>query len=173
MAINKAKAKQPEKDKASASASTEASNSSAAATSTGRLPSLREMQEQKLKERRDKLESAKNKVMEQRKLKQEREAKRKAEMQAKQRRSMVTFVIGLFVMLTALIALYPSTPMIIFSSLLMFSFFFLGVAYQRMVMQLLVVALACVVITGAFYSIMSSMQLILQKNTPLMMVKRY
>lgn len=159
MAISKAKAKQPEKDKAAASASTsaEASNSSASATITGRLPSLKEMQEQKLKERREKLENAKNKVLEQRKLKQERDAKRKAEVQAKHRRSMITFVIGLFVMLTALIALYPSTPMIIFSSLLMFSFFFLGVAYQRMVMQLLVVALACVVITGAFYSIMSSM----------------
>lgn len=126
-------------------------------SSNGRLPSLREMQEQKYRERREKLESAKNKVLEQRKIKQERDAKRKAEMQAKQRRSMITFVIGLFVLLTALIALFPSTPMIIFSTLLMFSFFFLGIAYQRMVMQLLVVALACVVITGAFYTIMSSM----------------
>lgn len=150
MAITKANAKKPDQTTASGS-------ESAANGQTGRLPSLREMQEQKYRERREKLESAKNKVLEQRKIKAERDAKRLAAAKAKQRRSMITFVIGLFVMLTALIALYPSTPMIIFSTLLMFSFFFLGIAYQRMVMQLLVVALACVVITGAFYSIMSSM----------------
>ena len=89
----------------------------APSTGTGRLPSMREIQEQKLKERRDKLQAATDKVLEQRKLK----------------------------------------AMIIFSTLLMFTFFFLGIAYQRMVMQLLVVAIACVGITAAFYTIMSSM----------------
>ncbi len=129
----------------------------ASSTGTGRMPSMREIQEQKLKERREKLQAATDKVMEQRKIKAERQAKIKQEAIARQRRSMITFVIGLFIMLTVLIYFFQSTTMIIFSTLLMFTFFFLGVAYQRMVMQLLVVAIACVAITAAFFTIMSSM----------------
>ena len=144
------------KNQAQEQAPAAAADAKAPEQGTGKTPSLRDLQEAKMRDRREKIESAKNKVLEQKKL-QERKAKAKAEMEKKARRSMILFVIGLFVMLTALIALFPSTPMIIFSSLLMFSFFFLGIAYQRMVMQLLVVAIACVFITGAFYMIMSSM----------------
>lgn len=138
------------------SAAPDAGNA-APSTGTGRLPSMREIQEQKLKERRDKLQAATDKVLEQRKLKAERQAKLRQEAEARQRRSMITFVIGLFIMLTLLIYFFQNTTMIIFSTLLMFTFFFLGIAYQRMVMQLLVVAIACVGITAAFYTIMSSM----------------
>lgn len=145
------------KNQAQEQAPAAAADAKAPEQGTGKTPSLRDLQEAKMRDRREKIESAKNKVLEQKKLQQERKAKAKAEMEKKARRSMILFVIGLFVMLTALIALFPSTPMIIFSSLLMFSFFFLGIAYQRMVMQLLVVAIACVFITGAFYMIMSSM----------------
>ena len=54
-------------------------------------------------------------------------------------------------MLTILIYFFPSPFMIVFSTLLLFTFFFLGIAYQRMIMQILVVAVACVVITALFY----------------------
>lgn len=139
------------------SAAPEGDKAATASTGTGRMPTMREIQEQKLKERREKLQAATDKLKEQRKLKAERQAKIKQEAEARQRRSMITFVIGLFIMLTVLIYFFQSTTMIIFSTLLMFTFFFLGIAYQRMVMQLLVVAIACVAITAAFFTIMSSM----------------
>ena len=144
------------KGKDSKSTSSEAKTSATGTASNGKLPSMREVQEQKRQERQEKLKAAKEKVLEQRRLKRQHQLERQEELRKRQRWSLITFVLGLFVMLTALIALFPSTPMIIFSTLLMFSFFFLGIAYQRMVMQLLVIALACVFITGAFYAIVSS-----------------
>ena len=47
--------------------------------------------------------------------------------------------------------------MIVFSTLLLFTFFFLGIAYQRMIMQLLVVAVACVIITSLFFTAVYSL----------------
>lgn len=126
------------------------------AAKSGKMPSMREIQEQKMKDRQQKIEDARRKVIEEMELKRERAAKRAAEAKRKERISMHTFVFGLFIMLSVLIYFFQSTTMIIFSTLLMFTFFFLGIAYQRMVMQLLVIALACVAITAAFYTIMSS-----------------
>lgn len=108
-----------------------------------------------LKDKYQKLEEAKQKVREAQAQKQKREQERRDELKKKHFRALVTFTIGLFVMLTALIALFPSPTMIVFSTLLMFTFFFLGFAFQKAIMQLMVIALACVVITGAFYSIMT------------------
>lgn len=135
---------------------TSSSDSASKDGKPSRPPSIHEIQEQRRAERQQKLADAREKMNEQLRLKKEREAKHREALKARQFKSMVTFVIGLFVMLTALICLFPTPMMIVFSTLLMFSFFFLGIAYQRMVMQLLVIAMACVVITGAFYFIISS-----------------
>ena len=144
------------KKPASSGKGTAEAKSTAGANANGKLPSMREVQEKKRLERQEKLKAAKEKVLEQRRIKRQHQRERQEKLRKRQRWSLITFVLGLFVMLTALIALFPSTPMIIFSTLLMFSFFFLGIAYQRMVMQLLVIAMACVFITGAFYAIVSS-----------------
>ena len=108
------------------------------------------------KERQEKIEQARQKVLEQKRIKREHQKQHMEELRRKHKWTMATFTLGLFVMLTALICLFPTTPMIIFSTLLMFSFFFLGIAFQRMVMQLLVIAIATVFIVGAFYTIVNS-----------------
>ena len=126
-------------------------------TNSKKLPSMREVQEQKRKERLEKIAAAKQKVLEQRRIKAQHIKEHQEALRRRHRLSMITFVIGLFVMLTTLICLFPTPFMIVFSTLLMFSFFFLGIAYQRMVMQLLVIALACVFVVSAFYIIVSSM----------------
>ena len=115
-----------------------------------------QQQELKRQERLNKLDEARAKLDEQIRTKKAREKERLEQAKKKRNWALFTFVLGLLVMLTALIALFPSPAMIVFSTLLMFTFFFLGFTYQRMVMQLMVVALACVVIVGAFYSILNT-----------------
>lgn len=151
----KTPSKEPSKAPSKGSSST-SSTSTGSAGKSGKLPSMREVQEQKRKERQERIEAARQKVLEKKRIKLEHEKQRREELRRKNKWTMATFVLGLFVMLTALICLFPSTGMIIFSTLLMFSFFFLGIAFQRMVMQLLVIALATVFIIGAFYTILSS-----------------
>lgn len=116
----------------------------------------RQQQEKQRQERQERVEAARRNVEEQKKLKLEREIAHKQALRKKHRMTMYTFSIGLFVMLTALIVMFPTPLMITFSTLLMFTFFFLGIAYQRIVMQLLVIAMGCILIVGAFYMIMQS-----------------
>lgn len=137
-------------------ATTGTGSASTGTSKGGKLPSMRDVQEQKRKERQEKIAAARKNLEEKRRIRLEHQKQRREELQRKHKWTMVTFTVGLFVMLTALICLFPSTGMIIFSTLLMFSFFFLGIAFQRMVMQLLVIALATVFIVGAFYTILGS-----------------
>lgn len=99
-------------------------------------------------------EEKRRKMLEEQRIKKEKEQAKLKELKKRNAISMVTFCIGLVVMVTALICIFPTTEIIVFSTLLMFTFFFLGIAYQRLVMQLLVLALTCMLITGAFYMIM-------------------
>lgn len=119
--------------------------------------SPREKREAALQEKYKKIEETKQKIKEAQAQKLKREKERREELKKKHLRALITFTIGLLVMLTALIALFPSPTMIVFSTLLMFTFFFLGFAFQKAIMQLMVIALACVVITGAFYSIITQL----------------
>lgn len=99
-------------------------------------------------------EERRQKQLEEQRIKKEKEQKHLKALKKRHTITMITFCVGLVVMVTALISIFPTTEIIIFSTLLMFTFFFLGIAYQRLVMQLLVLALTCLVITGAFYTIM-------------------
>ena len=148
--------KEPAKNPAKTPEKSTNTPTTAGTTSGGKLPSMREVQEQKRKERQEKIEQARQKVLEQKRLKREHQKQHMEELRRKHKWTMATFVLGLFVMLTGLICLFPTTPMIIFSTLLIFSFFFLGIAFQRMIMQLLVIAIATVFIVGAFYTIVNS-----------------
>ena len=149
-AADTAKAKAPSKSKApEASAST--------AQSSDKLPSLREVQEQKKRERDAKIAEAKEKLREAVHQKKQHELERRQKLKAKRKRDLTIFVVGLLVMLTILIYAFPSPFMIVFSTLLLFTFFFLGIAYQRMIMQLLVVAVACVIITSLFFTAVYSL----------------
>ncbi len=152
----KAPAKEAKKEPAKTPEKSTNTTTTASTANSGKLPSMREIQEQKRKERQEKIEQARQKVLEQKRIKREHQKQHMEELRRKHKWTMATFTLGLFVMLTALICLFPTTPMIIFSTLLMFSFFFLGIAFQRMVMQLLVIAIATVFIVGAFYTIVNS-----------------
>lgn len=99
-------------------------------------------------------EELRQKQLEELRIKKEKEQARIKELKKRHTITMITFCVGLVVMVTAFISLFPTTEIIVFSTLLMFTFFFLGIAYQRLIMQLLVLALTCMVITGAFYTIM-------------------
>ena len=100
---------------------------------------------------------AKEKLREAVHQKKQHELERRQKLKAKRKRDLTIFVIGLLVMLTILIYAFPSPFMIVFSTLLLFTFFFLGIAYQRMIMQLLVVAVACVIITSLFFTAVYSL----------------
>ncbi len=115
------------------------------------LPSMREVQEQKKRERDARIAEAKEKLRDAIHQKKMHQLERKKKLAAKHKRDLIIFIVGLFVMLTILIYAFPSPFMIVFSTLLLFTFFFLGIAYQRLIMQILVVAVACVIITSLFY----------------------
>lgn len=146
------------KDKAEKKAKPEANKeSSAASTSTSTVSGSgipKREQEIRREARFKEQEERRLRMMEEQKAQKEKERERKEALKKRQRLTMVTFSIGLAVMVTALISLFPTTEIIVFSMILMFTFFFLGIAYQRLVMQLLVLALTCMIITGAFYTIM-------------------
>ncbi len=144
-AADTAKAKAPSKSKAP-------DTSASTAQSSDKLPSLREVQEQKKRERDAKIAEAKEKLREAVHQKKQHALERRQKLKAKRKRDLTIFVIGLLVMLTILIYAFPSPFMIVFSTLLLFTFFFLGISYQRMIMQLLVVAVACVIITSLFFT---------------------
>lgn len=151
-ADTKAKAPAQAKDSKSKEDATSTTVSSApTSTSSGDLPSMREVQEQKKRERDAKIAEAKEKLREAIHQKKRHELERRKKLETKRKRDLAIFVAGLFVMLTILIYFFPSPFMIVFSTLLLFTFFFLGIAYQRMIMQILVVAVACVIITALFY----------------------
>lgn len=149
-AADTAKAKAPSKSKAP-------DTSASTAQSSDKLPSLREVQEQKKRERDAKIAEAKEKLREAVHQKKQHALERRQKLKAKRKRDLTIFIIGLFVMLTILIYAFPSPFMIVFSTLLLFTFFFLGIAYQRMIMQLLVVAVACVIITSLFFTAIYSL----------------
>lgn len=149
---NAEKAVKPESKTESSAASTTSTSTSTSTVSSSGIP--KREQEIRREARFKEQEERRLRMMEEQKAKKEKERALKEEMKKRQRLSMITFCIGLVVMVTALICLFPTTEIIIFSTLLMFTFFFLGVAYQRLVMQLLVLALTCMLITGAFYTIM-------------------
>lgn len=143
-------------DSAKKTATKAAAPETTAAPASDANNSPKALQEKQRQERQEQLAANKQKLLEQQRKKREKQKQRMEEIKKKRTWSLATFTLGLFVMLTALICLFPTTQMIIFSTLLMFSFFFLGVAFQRMVMQLLVIALASVFIVGAFYSIVNN-----------------
>ena len=149
-AADTAKAKAPSKSKAP-------DTSASTAQSSDKLPSLREVQEQKKRERDAKIAEAKEKLREALHQKKQHALERRQKLKAKRKRDLTIFIIGLLVMLTILIYAFPSPFMIVFSTLLLFTFFFLGIAYQRMIMQLLVVAVACVIITSLFFTAVYSL----------------
>ena len=149
-AADTAKAKAPSKSMAP-------DTSASTAQSSDKLPSLREVQEQKKRERDAKIAEAKEKLREAVHQKKQHALERRQKLKAKRKRDLTIFIIGLFVMLTILIYAFPSPFMIVFSTLLLFTFFFLGIAYQRMIMQLLVVAVACVIITSLFFTAIYSL----------------
>lgn len=155
----KQEAEAPQQKKTAAKAGT-AGKQAGVAEVQGEKPDLskmnpRDAQEHKRAEYIKAREEQKRRLLEAKKKKLEQERALRAEMKKRHTITMITFCIGLVVMLTTLIFLFPSTEMIIFSTLLMCTFFFLGISYQRMIMQLLVVALACMMITGAFYTIIN------------------
>lgn len=144
------KAAAPNAKKPEASASTPASNASGSSTPVIQKREQELRREARLKEQEEK----RLRMIEEQKAKKEKERAQLEAAKKRQRLTMFTFCVGLVVMVTALICLFPTTEIIVFSTLLMFTFFFLGIAYQRLVMQLLVLALTCMLITGAFYTIM-------------------
>lgn len=153
---NKASTDKAAKPQDSKKATTEAKASSATASVKPVTNSGIPKREQEIqREARFKAQEEKRqKMLEEQRLKKEKEQAKLKELKKRQTITMITFCVGLVVMVTALICIFPTTEIIIFSTLLMFTFFFLGIAYQRLVMQLLVLALTCLLIVGAFYTIM-------------------
>lgn len=159
---NKADPKKDAKPNATSSASkaasngkTPADNNKSPANSSGTGTPIKKREQEVRREAYLKAqEERRQKMLEEQRIKKEKEQERLKALKKRHTITMITFCVGLVVMVTALISIFPTTEIIIFSTLLMFTFFFLGIAYQRLVMQLLVLALTCLVITGAFYTIM-------------------
>ena len=109
-AADTAKAKAPSKSKAP-------DTSASTAQSSDKLPSLREVQEQKKRERDAKIAEAKEKLREAVHQKKQHALERRQKLKAKRKRDLTIFIIGLLVMLTILIYAFPSPFMIVFSTL--------------------------------------------------------
>ncbi|MCR5085199.1 MAG: hypothetical protein K6A65_06820 [Succinivibrionaceae bacterium] len=57
----------------------------------------------------------------------------------------------LTVVLTALIIIFPTNSMAVFCGVLICVFFCIGAAYQRAIVQLLILSLACIGVVWSFY----------------------
>lgn len=150
----KASTDQAAKPKETNKASTSSTTTNTGSNTANKLVIQKREQEIRREAYLKEQEEKRQRLLEEQRIKQEKEKEHRKKLKQRQLVSMITFCIGLFVMVTALICLFPTTEIIVFSTLLMFTFFFLGIAYQRLVMQLLVLALTCMLITGAFYTIM-------------------
>lgn len=145
---------QSNKDSPAAKDTGKASDSSKTTTGASGTPIKKREQEIRREAYLKAQEEQRQKKLEELRSKKEKEQARVKELKKRHTITMITFCVGLVVMVTAFISIFPTTEIIVFSTLLMFTFFFLGIAYQRLIMQLLVLALTCMVITGAFYTIM-------------------